>query len=76
MTNTVDELVEMRDMLKDGRARQIRERCGLSASAVARDLKVTPGAVLMWERGTRAPSGSNALRYARMLRRLAAKARS
>lgn len=73
MSTTTDQLLELHDMLKTGEARRVRERAGLSAAALARDLQVTPGAVNKWELGLRLPRGVNATRYARLLLRLVAR---
>ena len=71
---SVNDLVDLVDLIKSGRARQLRESAGISASNLARDLEVTTGAVIRWETGERTPRGANARRYARALRRLAARA--
>jgi len=73
MSSATDELLDLHDWLRTGEARRIRERARLSAAALARDIDVTPGAVNKWELGLRLPQGANALRYARLLRRLAAR---
>jgi DNA-binding transcriptional regulator YiaG len=73
MTDLVGELLDLRASIVSGEARQIRERAGLSAVALARQLDVSPAAVTRWEQGTRYPRGANATRYARLLRRLAAR---
>jgi DNA-binding transcriptional regulator YiaG len=73
MTKAIDELLDLPDLLKTGKARQLRESAGLSAVAMARQLDVSPSAVTRWEQGIRLPKGANARRYARMLGRLAAR---
>jgi DNA-binding transcriptional regulator YiaG len=73
MTNAIDELLDLRRLLETGEARQLRERAGISAVALARQLDVSPSAVTRWEQGIRFPVGANARRYARMLSRLAAR---
>jgi DNA-binding transcriptional regulator YiaG len=72
MTSTVDvdRLVQMIHWLRDGEAREIRKRSGLSMAQVASVLDVTPGTVLRWEDGTRVPSGANARKYADLLHKL------
>jgi transcriptional regulator with XRE-family HTH domain len=72
MRSTVDDLLELHQMVASGRARELRESAGLSASALARDLDVTTGALTRWEQGLRFPQRANARRYAKILRRLAA----
>lgn len=58
-----------------GRARDLRERAGLSLEVSAGKCKVTKGAVLRWERAERRPRGSrNIDAYYRLLKRLAAEA--
>ena len=44
-----------------------RRKAGLSASEVARVLKVTRQAVWQWERGLKVPSDVHALAYAKAL---------
>ncbi len=73
MGTAIDELLDLREALESGRARQLRERAGLSGAAVARQLDVTPGAVTRWEQCLRFPQGANARRYARLLGKLAAR---
>lgn len=74
MADVISELLALRTSLEKGEARQIRERAGLSAVALARQLDVSPATVTRWEQGVRYPRGSNARRYARILRRLADRA--
>jgi DNA-binding transcriptional regulator YiaG len=69
----MDDLQDLADLIKSGRARQLRESAGISASNLARELEVTTAAVIRWESGTRKPQGANARRYARALHRLAAR---
>jgi DNA-binding transcriptional regulator YiaG len=71
MPDSIGELLDLRALLGNGSARQIRESAGLSAVAVARQLDVSPATVTRWEQGIRFPRGANARRYARLLRRLA-----
>src|SRR5258708_24089470 len=73
MSNTTDDLLWLRDLIASGRARALRESAGLSATALAHDLEVNPSQVIRWERGERYPRGANARRYARTLRKLAAR---
>jgi transcriptional regulator with XRE-family HTH domain len=68
----VQQIVWVRRLARNGNARQIREGTGLSASEVARELGVSPGAVSRWERGQRAPRGEVATKWAALLRRLSA----
>ena len=71
MADVISELLDLRTSLESGDARRIRERAGLSAVALARQLDVSPATVTRWEQGVRYPRGANARRYARVLRRLA-----
>ena len=73
MPNAIDDLLDLPALLETGRARQLRERAGLSAVAMARQLDVSPSAVTRWEQGIRLPKGANARKYARLLHRLAAR---
>ena len=74
MANTIDDLIDLRHSLQNGRAREIRERAGISAPQLARKLDVAPSTVTRWETGVRMPRGANARRYARILRQIAAAA--
>ena len=67
----VDELVWLSRVVASGAARSLREGAGLTASDLARELKVSPSAVSRWERGMRRPQGAVCRRYVRLLRRLA-----
>ena len=71
MADIISELLDLRAMLDNGEARQIRERAGLTSTQLARRLDVSPAAVTRWEQGIRFPRGANARRYARLLQRLA-----
>ena len=73
MPSAIDELLDLPGLLENGRARQLRERAGLSTVALARQLDVSPSAVTKWELGMRLPKGANARKYARLLSRLAAR---
>jgi DNA-binding transcriptional regulator YiaG len=70
-SNSMRDLLELRGLIESGRAQELREDAGLSATAMARDLDVNPSQVLRWEQGKRFPNGPNARKYARTLRRLA-----
>lgn len=60
-------IVRVRADLRTGAAMKARESSGLSASEVARVLKVTRQAVWQWERGLKVPSDVHALAYAKAL---------
>jgi predicted transcriptional regulator len=68
-----DELAELYRLLASGAAKEIRQRNGLSQSVIADDVGSTAAAVSRWEGGHRRPRGRQALRYARLLRRLCAR---
>lgn len=65
-------LVQVRSDLRSGRARAIREAAGLSQAEIARPIGVERATVALWEQHRRIPRGDAALRYAELLRRLAA----
>lgn len=64
-------LAVLRDSVRSGEARRVRESAQVSATEVAHALGVTPGAVTNWESGLRQPRGDLALRYAQLLQDLA-----
>jgi DNA-binding transcriptional regulator YiaG len=61
----------MRDKLESGEARAIRERRRLTQAELAAVVGTTDETVSRWETGDRHPRGELALRYARVLARLA-----
>lgn len=65
MTITQD-AISMR-LLDPAKAREIRERAGLTQVRVATELDVTPHTVQRWETGRSRPRGGMRLRYARLL---------
>jgi transcriptional regulator with XRE-family HTH domain len=71
-SDSVRDLVELRGLIESGRAQELREGAGLSATALALDMGVNPSQVLRWEQRKRFPNGANARKYAKALRRLAA----
>jgi DNA-binding transcriptional regulator YiaG len=74
MTLTDDDalaLVRMRLRVRTGDARQLRVRDALKVAEVAQVVGVSAAAVSRWEHGQRVPGGSAALKYARLLDRLA-----
>jgi DNA-binding transcriptional regulator YiaG len=70
-SDDVAALIDARRWVRYGTARRIRERAGLSRQELANGCDVTASAVWNWEARRRVPRGSAALRYARLLRRLA-----
>jgi len=65
------ELAQVREMVRSGRARTIRERAALSQAEIAAELGVHETTVSHWELGVRSPSSALASRYGRLLRKLA-----
>lgn len=65
------ELLEARNAAQSGRARRLREACGLSQCEVARLVGVRPSTINRWERQLRVPHGDVAVRWAEVLRELA-----
>jgi DNA-binding transcriptional regulator YiaG len=68
-TNTL-EIAKVRQMIRTGRARAIREQAGVSQNDVALELDVTVSTVSRWERAERSPRGEVAQRYGQLLRSL------
>lgn len=64
------DLADLREMVADGRARQLRESANLSRADIGRAAGIGEVTVWRWENGKRRPTGSAALRYARVLRLL------
>jgi DNA-binding transcriptional regulator YiaG len=64
---------QMKSDMTTGRARELRERAGLSRSEVARALGTSSRTIYKWERDQRAPMRHNAVKYARLLARWRAK---
>lgn len=64
------EIARARELLRSGRAQEIRENAGLSRAEIAADLGVDQSAIWRWERGKRAPRGNVAKRYAQLLHQL------
>ena len=58
-------------LIEPSRAREIRERAGLSRARFALELDVDPATVHRWESGASRPRGGTRLRYARLLASLA-----
>jgi DNA-binding transcriptional regulator YiaG len=73
MTQTMQavQLAQVRELLRSGRARAIRERANVSIRELADSLEVHEATVARWESGARSPRGPIALRYAELLRALA-----
>ncbi len=67
-------LTTMRAALTSGEAEALRRRAGLSRAELGAAVGVSREAVQKWELGDRIPRGDAALRYARLLARLAGQA--
>lgn len=61
----------VRDLAARGEAREIREAARLTQLEVAAVVGTTVVSISRWETGARSPRGEPALRYARLLARLA-----
>lgn len=64
-------LSQVRAAASSGRARQARKTAGITQAELAAALGVSQTTVALWETGRRRPRGEAALKYARVLRRLA-----
>ncbi len=64
------EIARIRELVRTGRAREIREGAHVSRAEVAADLGVHETTIQKWEAGLREPSGRLALRFGRLLREL------
>jgi len=64
-------LVRVRQLAASGEARRIRQSANVSLNEIAEEVGVSLGAVWKWETGNARPTGQSALRYLRLLERLA-----
>jgi transcriptional regulator with XRE-family HTH domain len=64
-------IAEARDAVETGRAAELRKAARLSQPEVARAARISEAAIYRYEARKRVPHGSAAVRYARVLRRLA-----
>jgi DNA-binding transcriptional regulator YiaG len=62
---------EAADWVASVGAKDIRERCGITAADMARALRVTGWTISNWEDGTYAPAGEKGRAYVRVMRGLA-----
>lgn len=67
-------LVQIRNDVLSGEAREIRERSGLSQAEMAAAIDVPRSTLHLWETKQRRPHGCAAIRYGKFLAMLAAKA--
>jgi DNA-binding transcriptional regulator YiaG len=65
-------LVRVRAALRTGAARRVRQAAGLTKIEIARSIGTSHACVSRWESGDRVPQGAPAIRYLRLLERLAA----
>ncbi len=65
--NALVRLARIRDLVRSGAAKSIREAHSLTASDVARGVGVALPTVIRWEKGQRVPRGAPALRYGELL---------
>lgn len=70
-TTVAERLSRLRALTQSGEARVIREHARLALSDIAQSINADPSSVGRWERGERLPRGEVALKYARLLERLA-----
>jgi DNA-binding transcriptional regulator YiaG len=68
----IDEVCARRRLPPPGKRKEIRERAGVSANRVARELGVHRGTVGRWESGDQEPRGVIVERYAQLLAELSA----
>jgi len=59
-------VIRVRSWLRDGTARAVRTRAGLSQAAVERAVGASAGQVARWESGRNAPGYASAVRLARL----------
>ena len=67
-------LMDIREMAKSGRAREIRRAAGLSVHELGAAVGVAGATVARWEVGDRRPHGDAALRYASVIALIRARA--
>jgi transcriptional regulator with XRE-family HTH domain len=69
---SVRDLARVRAACRSGAARRVREAARLTKAEVGRGSGVSGPAVSRWENGSRSPTGPEALRYLKLLEKLAA----
>ncbi len=65
------QLARVRAICRSGAGRRVREAARLTRAEVGRTSGVSGAAVSRWEDGSRAPTGPEALRYLKLLEKLA-----
>lgn len=69
---TTTQLARVRELVVNGEAKRIREMSRLSLGELAADVGCSPATIFRYESRERSPRGAVALRYLRVLDRLAA----
>lgn len=69
----LDEVLSLRSLIDSGAGRAIRRASGVSYREAAREADVSPTTIWRWEHQQRQPRGAAAVRYGRLLQRLAAR---
>lgn len=67
MTVDLASAIRGKQLLRAGEAAELRSRAGLSQGLLARTVGASPGAVSLWERGEREPTGEAGIRYCETL---------
>ena len=66
-----DQLADLYRMTRNGKARDVRIKSGLSLAMVGRSVGCDASVISRWERGQRRAHGPTAVAYLELLRRLA-----
>jgi DNA-binding transcriptional regulator YiaG len=66
------QLVRVRAAARTGAGRRIREAAGLTITEIGRSVGTSHACISRWENGSRVPQGAPAIRYLKLLERLAA----
>ncbi len=69
------QLVQIRRLVKSGKAKRLRQEAGLSLGEAADAAGISVAGLWRWEAGERVPTGDPALRYADFLSKIARSAR-
>ena len=68
---TFERLTQVRRLASSGEARRLRETADLSLSEIASEVGVDTSTIHRWEKGIRRPNGDAAIKYLKVLDRLA-----
>jgi DNA-binding XRE family transcriptional regulator len=71
MATSAVEIAKYRELIRSGRAQDIRERAQVSRSELGLSIGVSQSTIWRWEMGKRIPRGAVARRYGEVLRELA-----